>query len=281
VFVANNLSAPSLAANLSPGTMGTMSASFEQWLEFVFNNPVRKRAWYWDEDFEPRWEALELRDALIVQYMTRLFLEPGGLRPYSIDQVEQGLWFLLGESSPGCSSKALLRREAAIVDRVACIHAMSTFFRNFILAVTPGHFDPKAPIIGVTGSAYMWWDIFPMQSYLRSHVPGPTRAAALLSKLAVFKPNAELYSAVLKEMADEMEFEIEPEIHQATLSVMSEVLDLPSETCQFSALHGLGHWHAHHPEQVEQIVDAFLTRHKDLRPHLIEYAGRARLGSVL
>jgi hypothetical protein len=28
-------------------------------------------------------------------------------------------------------------------------------------------------------------------------------------------------------------------------------------------------------------VDAFLTRHKDLRPQLIEYASRARLGSVL
>jgi hypothetical protein len=28
-------------------------------------------------------------------------------------------------------------------------------------------------------------------------------------------------------------------------------------------------------------VDAFLARHKDLRPHLIEYASRARLGSVL
>jgi hypothetical protein len=39
--------------------MGTMSATFEQWLEFVFNNPVRKHEWYWDEDFDSRWEALE------------------------------------------------------------------------------------------------------------------------------------------------------------------------------------------------------------------------------
>ena len=261
--------------------MNTMSATFEQWLEFVFNNPVREHEWYWDEDFDSRWEALELSDALIVQYMTRLFLEPGVLRSYSLDQVEQGLWFLLGESSPGCSSKALLRHKAALLDRVACIHAMSSFFRNFILAVTPGPFDPKAPTIGVTGAAYMWWDISPMRFYLRSHVPGPTGPAALLSILEKWKLGAELHDAVLKGMADELELEIEPEIHQATLSVMSEVLDLPSETCQFSALHGLGHWHAQHPEQVEQIVDAFLTRHKDLRPHLIEYASRARLGSVL
>jgi hypothetical protein len=261
--------------------MDTMSATFEQWLEFVFNNPVREHEWYWDEDFGSRWAALELTDALIVQYMTRLFLEPEVLRSYSLDQVEQGLWFLVGESSPGCSSKALLRHKAALLDRVACIHAMSSIFRNFILAVTPGHFDPNGPTIGVTCAAYMWWDIFPMRFYMRSHVPGPTGPAALLSILEKWKPGAQLHDAVLKGLADELELEIEPEIHQATLSVMSQVLDLPSETCQFSALHGLGHWHAHHPEQVEQIVDAFLTRHKDLRPHLIDYASRARLGSVL
>jgi hypothetical protein len=251
--------------------MGTVSVAFERWLEFVFNNPVRKREWYWDEDFDSRWEALELTDALIVQYMTQLFLEPRVLRPYSLDQVEQGLWFLLGELSPGCSSKALLRREAALVDRVACIHAMSSFFRNFILAVSPGHFDPTAPSVGVTGAAYMWWDIFPMRFYLRSHVP---ESAELLSM-------RERFNQLGIDLSNVLELEIEPEIHQATLRVMSEVLDLPSETCQFSALHGLGHWHAHQPEQVEQIVDAFLTRHKDLRPDLIEYASRARLGSVL
>jgi len=251
--------------------MDTVSATFEQWLEFVFNNPVRKHEWYWDEDFDSRWEALELSDALIVQYVTRLFLEPGVLRPYSLDQVEQGLWFLLGESSPGCSSKALLRREAALLDRVACIHAMSSFFRDFILAVTPRHFDPEAPTIGVTGAACMWWDIFPMRFYLRSHVPEPAELLAMREK----------FDQLGIDLSNVLKLEIEPEIHQATLRVMSEVLDLPSETCQFSALHGLGHWHAHHPEQVEQIVDTFLARHKDLRPDLIEYASRARLGSVL
>jgi hypothetical protein len=148
---------------------------------------------------------------------------------------------------------------------------MSIFFRNFILAVTPGHFDPEGPTIGVTGAAYMWWDIFPMHFYMRSHVP---ESAEQLSMRERFKQLGIDLSNVL-------ELVIEPEIHQATLRVMSEVLDLPSETCQFSALHGLGHWHAHHPEQVEQIVDAFLARHTDLTSHLVEYASRARLGSVL
>jgi hypothetical protein len=62
---------------------------------------------------------------------------------------------------------------------------------------------------------------------------------------------------------------------------MTEILDLPSELCQFSPLHGLGHWHAQHAKRVEQIVDAFVSRHKSLKPYLIEYASRARLGHVL
>jgi hypothetical protein len=261
--------------------MDTMSATFEQWLQFVFNNPVREHEWYWDEDFDSRWESLELTDALIVQNITRLFLEPAVLSSYSLDQVEQGLWFLIGKSSPRCSSEALLRREAALLNRVACIQAMSSFFRNFILAVTPGHFNPQEATTAVADAAYMWWDIFPMHFYMRSHVPGPTGSAAVLSQLGKLNLGPELHNALLKEVHEKLEIEIEPEIHQATLRVMSEVLDLPSETCQFSALHGLGHWHAHHPERVEQIVDAFLARHKDLRPHVIEYASRARLGSVL
>lgn len=49
--------------------MTTMGETFEQWLGFVFVNPVREREWYWDEDFGSRWEAVELTDALVVQYM--------------------------------------------------------------------------------------------------------------------------------------------------------------------------------------------------------------------
>jgi hypothetical protein len=260
--------------------MEAMSTSFGQWLQFVFNNPVKEREWYWDEDFDSRWEALQLTDALIVQYMTRLFLEPEVLRPYSLDQVEQGLWFLIGESSPGCSSESLLRHEAALPDRVACIHAMSSFFRNYVLGVASRHFEPKASTNGLDNVAYMWWDIFPMHFYMSSRVTGTAGPAAMLAIVEKWNLPPDLHSEVLKGMTDKLTA-IEPEIHQATLSVMTKVLNLPSETCQFSALHGLGHWHGEHPEQVERIVDAFLTRHKDLSPHVVEYASRARLGSVL
>ena len=246
-----------------------MSATFEQWLEFIFNNPVRKREWYWDEDFDSRWEALGLTDVLIVRYMTRLFLSPEVLKRYSLDQVEQGLWFLIGESSPGHSSKVLLRRGVVLSDRVACIRSMSSFFRKFVLAAIPGDFDPNdGSCDAVQCASYMWWDIFPMHYYIRSRTPRKITLPPSLAKLMTSTTN-------------KPEIEIDPEIHEATLKVMAEVLDLPSELCQVSALHGLGHWHARHPERIEQIVDSFVSRHKDLRPDLIEYASRARLGRVL
>ncbi|HEY1805495.1 MAG TPA: hypothetical protein VGG45_13555 [Terracidiphilus sp.] len=248
-----------------------MSASYDQWLEFVFANPVRGREWYWDEDFDFRWAALELNDSLIVRYLTRLFLHPEALSSYSLDQVEQGLWFLIGESSPGSSSQALLRRETVLSERVACIHAISNFFRSFVLAVTDRDYDPNENRTenAVKCVCYMWWDIFPLHHYTHRHAPVDPALPAKLKTLL----NAR--------RAEVRKVEIEAEIYEATLKVMTEVLDLPSELCQFSALHGLGHWHDRFPERIEQIVEAFVARNKNLGPHVIEYASNARLGRVL
>jgi hypothetical protein len=59
---------------------------------------------------------------------------------------------------------------------------------------------------------------------------------------------------------------------------MAEVLALPSELCQLSALHGLNHWRMHHAEVVEKIVDAFLAKAGDITPRMREYASHARQG---
>lgn len=61
------------------------------------------------------------------------------------------------------------------------------------------------------------------------------------------------------------------------LKVMAEVLDLPSELCRLSALHGLNHWYLHHSGRVAQVIDTFLVRH-DVTPRIREYASRARQG---
>lgn len=62
---------------------------------------------------------------------------------------------------------------------------------------------------------------------------------------------------------------------------MANILTIPSELCQLSALHGLNHWHLHHAQKVEQIVDDFLQGPLSLRNRIIEYAAEARLGNAL
>jgi hypothetical protein len=59
---------------------------------------------------------------------------------------------------------------------------------------------------------------------------------------------------------------------------MAEVLELPSELCQLSALHGLNHWYLNYAEQVAEFVDVFLAKASNVTPRVREYASNARKG---
>ena len=89
------------------------------------------------------------------------------------------------------------------------------------------------------GACYMWWDILPIR--WRQGAP-------------------------------------EPELLSECLQVMRECLAIPSELCQISALHGLNHWHTTFPGEVEQLVDSFLAKSRNLGPRLLTYAASARGG---
>jgi hypothetical protein len=218
-------------------------ATFNEWIDAVFDHPVQKREWYWDDDFESFWGRLELSDTVTVEYMTRLFLASDSLKRYSLQQVAQGIWFLIGESSPGQSPYSLLNSEIPVRHRIDYIRAIATFFRVFVVPATPGRADEQKD--DFQRACYMWWDIFPMAPKF-----GPDTGE-------------------------------EPELHGACLNTMAEILSMPSELCQLSALHGLGHWHRNHSERVEDILDSFLERTADLTPRIIDYAHRARIGEVL
>jgi hypothetical protein len=71
------------------------------------------------------------------------------------------------------------------------------------------------------------------------------------------------------------------DLDHALLTVMQEILALPSDACRESALHGLGHWQAMYPNEVEQIVDSCIADNPKLRPELRLYAERSRSGDVL
>lgn len=70
------------------------------------------------------------------------------------------------------------------------------------------------------------------------------------------------------------------DLDRSLLTVMVEILALPSDACRESALHGLGHWQLMYPEEVEQIVDLFIAEHPEIRPEMRRYAERARYGNV-
>jgi hypothetical protein len=216
------------------------TATFDEWVEAVFDHPLRKPEWYWDNDFDERWGALGLYDSLVVEYMTRLFLGPDLLKCYSPEQVAQGIWFLIGESSPGQSAHTLLKSDVPLRERIGCVDAMTNFFRAFVAPAGPGAADERKNRFHI--ACYMWWDIFPTYG----------------------NPNSG-----------------EANLHDACLNVMAAILTIPSELCQLSALHGLNHWHLHHAERVESIVDAFLQKTSGLTPRIVEYAAAARSGRAL
>jgi hypothetical protein len=221
------------------------TATFNEWLDAVFEHPLKKREWYWDETFENYWDRLEVSDPVTVDYMTRLFSAPDHLKPYSLEQIAQGIWFLIGESSPGQSAYALLNSDVPLSHRIDSVRAMATFFRALVVPAAPGKANEQKD--DFHGACYMWWDIFPTYG-------GPTYGLNTGG---------------------------EPELHTACLNTMAGILSMPSELCQLSALHGLGHWHRNYGEKVEGIVDTFLQKTPDLTNRIIDYAGKAQIGRVL
>lgn len=67
---------------------------------------------------------------------------------------------------------------------------------------------------------------------------------------------------------------------QAALDVMQTALQSSSESCQVSALHGLGHWVAYLPE-ARRILETFLAKNAaHPNPILLTYAKQAATGCV-
>lgn len=86
-------------------------------------------------------------------------------------------------------------------------------------------------------ACFMWWDIFPVWRDQRA----------------------------------------EPSVSQACLEVMRGSLELPSDLCKLSALHGLNHWYRHYGREADSIVEAFL-RDESLSAKVREYGAIARVG---
>jgi len=222
--------------------------SFEHWVILVFDHPLPAPGapnWYHDPDEDSEWWDPADSPETTVAHLTVLFENaPSVLAPFSDAQVRQGLWFLVSNS---CSDHmfALLNPSVPWSDRKRCIASMFTLFERFFAprcSSQLSHLD-EAGANPLNGICYMWWDILPIYG----------------------KP-------------EELD---RREVDAACLEVMRLTLDLDSDACRESALHGLGHWHLYYPTQVEALIDSFLDRHPDLRSGLKAYAWAARRGRVL
>ena len=165
------------------------TVSFSEWVEEVFNHPVSGPEWYWGNDFDERWNALGLLDSLTVEYMTHLFLAPDCLHRYSLEQVAQGIWFLIGESSPAQSAHILLKSDVPLQQRIGCVDAMTNFFRAFVALASQGMADEQRNPFHT--AVYMWWDIFPTYGN-PSNGGNPLDCACLNTMAAVLKVPSEL-----------------------------------------------------------------------------------------
>ena len=221
--------------------------SFDQWIDYVFDHPVLRPQWWWQDPesgYLQEWNE-RAHPAETLSYLTRLFQEPSPLlQRFTRSQIDQGLNFLV---SNACSNHMFLLSEVKLPwpDRCACIDAMVPLYAKLMAPVygddlghterAPG--DPERP----TFACYMWWDVIP------------------------------LYGGMDNDDGDR--------INEAVLNVFEQVLKLKAESCLESVLHGLGHWHAWIPERTEPIVRRFLTR-TDISPELREYAEHVAVGYV-
>ena len=214
--------------------------TFEQWVRYVFDHPVTVPAWHWD----PEAESADLPPLRIIAYATKLFEGCGGLLDaYSDAQVNQGLWFLISETSPHLY--ALADTSIPLEERLHCIRSISALFEQcFVPRCAPrlSHLD-EIGADTLNCVCYMWWDIFP----LRAQPANIERR----------------------------------EIDKACLTVMETTLRLPSIACQESALHGLGHWGRFYPDVCEGIAATYMKEHEGSRIELWRYAERARYGEIL
>lgn len=178
-----------------------------------------------------------------VTFLAQTFERSGELLARFTDaQLNQGFWFL---TSDGCSNLMfrLFEPEVPMAARLRALRSFVPLFEQVMAVRCSPHLLHlvEQPANSLNPACYMWWDILPI-----SGKPAEPRRA---------------------------QFDAE------VLRVLSQLLSIPHDACRESALHGLGHWQIHYPA-AETIIDEWLARTPGLRPELVSYAERAKVGCV-
>lgn len=216
------------------------SPTYENWLRLLFDHPVTD---------VPERDSHEwgLTPSVSVAHMTRLFTAPRPVtQTYTRDQIGQGLWYLAGGGDK-LFAFAMQDESVPWPARQRCIAAMYDLFAR-LFAVQLRRPVPVAdgPFDWFSGACFMWWDIFPFRAW------------------GILKTGSETERA---------------RYDREVMKTLERIIELPSNLCRQSVLHGLGHLHDDEPEWVEATIDRFL--HANPRTPLRDYALHARAGDVL
>ena len=165
------------------------------------------------------------------------------LARFTDEQLNQGFWYL---TSASCSDFmfALVEPDVPLAARLRAVRSFVPLFEQVMAVRCSPHLShlDEQPANPLNSACYMWWDILPIHG----------------------KP----------EDAERAEFDAE------VLRVLPRLLSIPHDACRESALHGVSEWQLYYPT-AEAIVDEWFARTPGLRPELVSYAQRAKVGNVL
>lgn len=137
--------------NRQPLVADLRNASFDEWLNAVFNHAARAgrrrdvhKAWYMSQDVE-----FIVDPARQIRFLTQLFEAPEILpQRYSTEQIEEGFWFMFSAIGKEWFRDALWNSEVPWAAREACIQAVPTLYERL--------FTREEDADGV---AWMLWDL--------------------------------------------------------------------------------------------------------------------------
>ncbi|MGH7814807.1 MAG: hypothetical protein ACREQI_12485 [Candidatus Binataceae bacterium] len=245
--------------------------SFETWVKWVFDHSVAakgEKEWWFcvpDADEGGRW--LDRPPWRVINYMTRLFEDPvPPLKPYSDEQIDQGLWFIFNNSNSR-HIDCLHSEQVSLAHRRRCIRAIAPLYRKLILPRSAEEIQaclnpPGRPLNSI---GYMLWDIVCDASWRPWE---PMKRRRIAKRAFGGRAGGSPY------------FPKDLKIKREILCTLSELVTVPHLAGQEAAIHGLGHIEQELRGSSREIIDRFLAEHPDLHPKLREYALQAREGKI-
>jgi hypothetical protein len=128
-------------------------------------------------------------------------------------------------------------------------------------------------VVGSQLASWLWDDDIPVELRLDCIAAMPTMFREFLVDRPL-KAACWMWWDMLRSFDDDPD----PRIVGGMVRALADVLQLPAQHCQMSALHGLGHLKH---EAKETIIRTFIADGRDLNRELLEYAERAINGTVL